>query len=617
MSEYIKDYKIIEEVGSGGMGKVFKAIHPGLKNYVIIKQLSMDGDDIVERFKREAKIMMNLHHDNIVPVYDYFIEGDQKYIVMEYIDGVPLSDLIKKKGKLDSRIALLIFIEACKGLDYAHDKKIIHRDLKPANILISKKGEVKLIDFGIAAYYDEQIEDDKTVEALTQTGMAFGTPAYMSPEQIGDTKNVTPQSDIYTMGIILYEMLTGERPFGSAFTVEAITKRVQEKYSDAKFNNREIPVLLNKIIKKTLKPTLSSRYKSISVPVKKLEKYTRKLSHKEIIENIASYTYNDDFLDSLDKIKPIYTSFLNSFKESKVRRLSLKVGLPVILILFFASSLVFSDYYYKIFKRSSYGSMEIEFNLPVSGALNKYWWYKKYHRLPDPNKYPGLYKERLDVVKKELAKYINFHYKDMLYNFQLTAILTREEQGRYKKKIEKIILHPVTCIENNESEFLVKLKDLPKLPKYLTLSSGKIFKRAGQYSSKLFLNGVSYRDFFKLKSFSKNKKAELIKSYYRITPKNQISFIFHIFDKKTLKEIRDYNIDFWWGGRIIDYKKFIQNNKNYEKLKNGYNYYFKIKKENYSTSKTITVKTGRNESIAVIKVAIVQNKEKNKKEKLK
>src|SRR4030042_3689973 len=173
----IGKYQIIGKIGTGGMGAVYKAKHPTLKRVVILKQLTLRGStSLIERFKREARIMLDLRYDNIVQVYDHFKEGNFYYIAMEFVDGIALDRLVHNRRYLSNEAAILIFTEVCKGLKYAHDRHIIHRDIKPANILISKEGEVKITDFGIATS-----KEDETF-GLTRAGTTLGTPAYMPPE---------------------------------------------------------------------------------------------------------------------------------------------------------------------------------------------------------------------------------------------------------------------------------------------------------------------------------------------------------------------------------------------------------------------------------------------------
>src|SRR4030042_1506442 len=184
MKTRVGKYIVTERIARGGMGEILKARHPTLNRDVILKRLAFSSKGgVIERFKREAQLQIDFRHDNIVQVFDHFKEGLSYYIVMEYVDGISLDALIEKNRYLPNEIALLIFYQIAKALKYAHDKDVIHRDIKPANVLISREGIVKLTDFGIATSKD--LHEKNLTKEVT-----LGTPAYMSPEQISDTKNV-------------------------------------------------------------------------------------------------------------------------------------------------------------------------------------------------------------------------------------------------------------------------------------------------------------------------------------------------------------------------------------------------------------------------------------------
>jgi serine/threonine protein kinase len=268
-------YEVIELIAKGGMGAVYKAKHPTLKRFVILKQLTLrGGSGFIRRFKREASLMIDFRNEHIVQVYDHFKEGSSYYIAMEYVDGTSLDKLIEKRGVLSNEAAVLIFLQMCSGLKYAHDLGVIHRDIKPANILISREGEVKLADFGIAT--SKEMDED----GLTQAGMTLGTPAYMSPEQIADTKNVDRRADIYSMGVVLYEMLTGEKPFPSSFTPEAISQINKGSYIRPRVLNPTVPKAVHKVIKKSMHHKVSKRYKDLQTVINVLCRYTRKYGNQ-------------------------------------------------------------------------------------------------------------------------------------------------------------------------------------------------------------------------------------------------------------------------------------------------------------------------------------------------
>lgn len=246
--DYIGKYKIISLVARGGMGAVYKAMHPTLKRYVILKKLTIRGGGrFIERFKREARIMMDFKNEHIVNVYDHFKEGSSYYIALEFVDGPSLDKLIERDSPLPDDVALWIFLDCCRALQYAHDRKVVHRDIKPANILLSKKGDVKLVDFGIAAMAGEE------EEGLTREGTTLGTPSYMAPEQFEDSKSVDNRADIYSMGVMLYEMVTGAKPYPGTFSPEAIAKIQKGKYKSARKLNRKVSLLVNGIIKRCMR----------------------------------------------------------------------------------------------------------------------------------------------------------------------------------------------------------------------------------------------------------------------------------------------------------------------------------------------------------------------------
>jgi tRNA A-37 threonylcarbamoyl transferase component Bud32 len=213
-------YKILAEIGSGGMAVVYKATQPALDRLVAIKELRKEfvhDRQIATRFEREATSLATLQHGNIVHVYDFIKAKDAAFIVMEFVDGIDLFDVLAHTERLPPDIAALIALAVAEGLEYAHYRGIVHRDIKPSNVLLSRRGEVKIMDFGIAR--------DPGKSELTQVGLAVGTPAYMAPEQIRGDK-IDPRTDVFALGIVLYEMLAGEKPWpeerGRSVTVKVL-----------------------------------------------------------------------------------------------------------------------------------------------------------------------------------------------------------------------------------------------------------------------------------------------------------------------------------------------------------------------------------------------------------
>ena len=300
-SETIGKYKNCTKIATGGMGAVYLATHPELKRKVVIKKLILKsgGAAIRERFKREARILSELSSPYVVRMFDYFTEGRANYIVLEFVDGMSLDKLIEKQVSLPPELALLIFLDACLGLKNAHSKDIVHRDIKPGNILISKRAEVKLADFGIASDEKDEFEEpkktvdsDKTVvstknSSITQAGSTLGTPAYMSPEQLMDSSSVDVRADIYSMGVMLYEMVTGSKPYAGDMSPETISKIKKGKYIPPQKIVKNLPPVVKTLIRKMMKPEPEKRYKSLEPVIAKVRRYLKNYDTHAIRVSLA------------------------------------------------------------------------------------------------------------------------------------------------------------------------------------------------------------------------------------------------------------------------------------------------------------------------------------------
>ena len=263
----IGKYKVVAEIAKGGMGAVYKAEHPTLDRHVIIKKLTLRGDaSMRERFRREARIMMDFKNDYIVDVYDHFREGSSYYIVLEYVDGVSLDQLLRTERYLPEEIALYIFRDSCRALRYAHARGVVHRDIKPANILLSRTGHVKLVDFGIASMHED------TDSGLTREGMTLGTPSYMAPEQFENTHAVDRRADIYSVGVMLYEMVTGKKPFPGNMTAEAIRLIQHGKYTRARKINPKVSRFTARLIRRCMHAKPKRRFQELGAVLKRLDR---------------------------------------------------------------------------------------------------------------------------------------------------------------------------------------------------------------------------------------------------------------------------------------------------------------------------------------------------------
>ena len=247
-------YQIIKSIGEGGMANVYLAYDTILDRNVAVKVLRGDlatDEKFVRRFQREALSASSLSHPNIVEVYDVGEDNGQYYIVMEYIEGCQLKQLLKKRGKLTLSEVIDIMLQISDGLSVAHDAYIIHRDIKPQNIMILDSGLVKITDFGIAMAMNST--------QLTQTNSVMGSVHYLPPEQ-ANGKGSTLQSDIYSMGILMYELLTGELPYKGDNAVEIALKHLKEKFPSIREKMPEIPQSVENIIIKATAKNPKNRY---------------------------------------------------------------------------------------------------------------------------------------------------------------------------------------------------------------------------------------------------------------------------------------------------------------------------------------------------------------------
>jgi serine/threonine-protein kinase len=226
------EFRIIERIGAGGMGAVYRAHQPSMDRFVAVKILHRkftNRKDLVSRFSREARAMSHLTHPNTAKVYLYGqLEDGSCYIVMEHLDGKNLGQLIRREGPMDPVRAIGVLLQACAALQEAHDKGIVHRDLKPENIFLCTQGGikdfVKVLDFGLAKVTEREMRPGSMI--LTQEGMVFGTPEFMSPEQ-AQGKILDARSDIYSLAVILYELLTAKLPFDAKTPMDYVTLHVQ------------------------------------------------------------------------------------------------------------------------------------------------------------------------------------------------------------------------------------------------------------------------------------------------------------------------------------------------------------------------------------------------------
>jgi tetratricopeptide (TPR) repeat protein/predicted Ser/Thr protein kinase len=249
-------YQIIDELGKGGMGRVYRVLDKKLNEEIALKLIKPEiaiDKKTVERFSNELKIARKIGHKNVARMFDLNEENGTHYITMEYVRGEDLKKLIRKMGQLSIGQATPIAAQICEGLREAHRLGVVHRDLKPQNVMVDEEGNARIMDFGIARSVE--------TKGITGAGVMIGTPEYMSPEQV-EGKEVDQRSDVYSLGVMLYEMLTGQVPFEGDTPFAIGVKHKSEKPKDPKELNAQIPDDLNRVILKCLEKEKESRYQS-------------------------------------------------------------------------------------------------------------------------------------------------------------------------------------------------------------------------------------------------------------------------------------------------------------------------------------------------------------------
>jgi serine/threonine-protein kinase len=263
-------FKILQKIGTGGMGSVYRASQPAMKREVAIKILHpklVGRKDLTSRFRREARAMSQLTHPNTVRVFMYgeLEEDGSLYIVMEMLEGKNLNQTVRRGGPLPMERAIPILVQVCGALQEAHEMGIVHRDLKPENIFLCNQGGLtdypKVLDFGLAKVTEQQMQPGSII--LTQEGMVFGTPEFMSPEQ-AQGRTLDARSDIYSLAIILYEVLTGKLPFDAKTPMEYIQKHVTAPIIplNDRTPDRQFPDGLARVLEKALAKKPDDRYQS-------------------------------------------------------------------------------------------------------------------------------------------------------------------------------------------------------------------------------------------------------------------------------------------------------------------------------------------------------------------
>jgi serine/threonine-protein kinase len=310
------DFRIEELIGEGSMGEVYRATQLSLNRTVALKVLPgeyTENSTLVIRFLREMRSMSELDHPNILKVYATGLQADRYYAALEYIDGSSLQDCLQQEAALEIGDALHITLVCAHALQHAHDRGIVHRDIKPANILLSANGTSKIADFGLVKMTEPQDV------SMTGSGTGLGTPEYMPPEQAFDARNADPRSDIYSLGIMLYVMLTRELPFKGKSTVEYLSLKQRGNFKPSRQINSEVPERVDLVLQKMLQAEPSHRYADCAELIKDLGSIKRQnetLSFVDVPESQRFIAYGPWLTEKHEDKSPKKTPPPQSKKQS-------------------------------------------------------------------------------------------------------------------------------------------------------------------------------------------------------------------------------------------------------------------------------------------------------------
>ena len=397
-STFVGRYQIIEELGKGGMGRVYRALDKELNEEVALKLIRPEiasDKRAIERFNNELKLARKIIHKNVGRMYELMEDKGTRFITMEYVSGQDLKGLIRQTGKLAVDTAISITKQVCEGLAEAHRLGVVHRDLKPSNIMIDKEGNARIMDFGIAR--------SLKAKGITGAGVMIGTPEYMSPEQV-EGKEPDQRSDIYSLGIVLYEMVTGRIPFEGDTPLSIAMKHKTEAPQNPKELNAQIPEDLSRAIMKSMEKEKERRYQGVEELLSELRKIERGVPSTERI---------------IPEKKPITT------KEITLTFRLKKLFMPSLV---FFALVITAVVVWRLFPRSDVSETTSPPPIPAKKedyliAGNKYWKNKNYS-------------EALNQFKKILAM------EPENFEAQLSLASILKEQGKIKKAIsefEKVI----------------------------------------------------------------------------------------------------------------------------------------------------------------------------------
>lgn len=343
IGKVLDNYRIVQNIGRGGMGFVFKALNIKLNKIVALKMINPTlamNENFMHRFEAEAKTLAKLENPNIVRIYDLRVEADYCYIVMEYVEGITLGRLIKEKGAIPWPQAFKLFKQMLSAIEHAHKEEIIHRDIKPNNILITRQGLVKITDFGLAKNMAEF--------GVTQSAATGGTLFYMSPEQVKGLVYTDKRSDIYALGFTFYEMLTGKTPFEPEHTDFDIREAIiRKKFPPPHQLNNKVPLPLSRIVEKAIEKNPDDRFQSVSEFTKALLEFEKTEQAKRKKAQAAKQAEKaekeppvvEQSVTEVQSVQPALPKTSTGFQGKKITAIAALVGILIIVSFFFLREL--------------------------------------------------------------------------------------------------------------------------------------------------------------------------------------------------------------------------------------------------------------------------------------
>jgi len=299
----IGNYVVLDKLGQGGMGVVLKARHKRMKRLVALKILPhrlTDSPEAMQRFQREVEAAAKLEHPNIVAAYDADEADGVQFLAMQYIEGRDLDQLIQRQGPLPVDQAVSCIVQAARGLDYAHARGVIHRDVKPSNILLDREGVVKVLDMGLARLDSAGLEQDQ----LTGTGQVMGTADYMAPEQARDTRKADARADVYSLGVTLWRLLTGEPMYPGDSVFQRMLAHQQEPIPSLRDTCPNVPEALEAIFIKMVAKSPEARYQNMTDVITDLEPWQAGDSAKTLVSDAPTAKIPSDHIVMLEPSEP-------------------------------------------------------------------------------------------------------------------------------------------------------------------------------------------------------------------------------------------------------------------------------------------------------------------------